>query len=150
MKRKIITDIITFISVFFNTISSYSQENLKISPSVQLQYFKDNDENSILENYSDITRGTGWRLPLKDMKITFYSGTAKKTRLAEIMTDDKGVAIYNLKHESDFLTDNNGLWPFRSEFDGNDTIESGISELLIQDVTLNMTLTEMDSIKQSW
>jgi hypothetical protein len=86
-------------------------------------------------------------LPLTGMKIAFFSGSGEKTRLAEIITDDKGVAIYNLKHDSDFIADNNGLWPFTSKFGGNDTIESAISELLIRDVTLNMTLTEMDSIK---
>jgi hypothetical protein len=86
-------------------------------------------------------------LPLPGMKIIFYSGTEKKARLAEIITDDKGVAIYNLNHKSDFLADKNGLWPFRSVFDGNDSIESGTSEQLIRDVTLSMTLTEVDSIK---
>ena len=102
------------LSLFSSTaITSYSQE--KISPSVQLQYFKDTDGNSILKTSLTFSRNR-MEIPLKDMKITFYSGTARKTRLAEIMTDDKGVAVYNLKPGSDFLTDNNGLWPFASEF----------------------------------
>ncbi len=33
-----------------------------------------------------------------------------------------------------------GFWAFSSEFKGNDTIEAGISELLIKDVNLDMTL----------
>jgi hypothetical protein len=86
-------------------------------------------------------------LPLPGMKIIFYSGPGKKTRLAEIITDDKGVAIFNLNNKSDFIADKNGFWPFRSVFDGSDTIESGISELMIRDVKLNMTLTKIDSIK---
>jgi len=146
MKRKI-TLILLLLSLFSSKgIFSHSQENAKISPYIQFQYFKDNEENSILKTTLTYSKNR-MELPLPGMKITFYTGTEKKTRLAEIITDDKGAAIYNLKHESDFLTDNNGLCPFISEFNGNDTIESGNSELLIRDVTLNMTLTESDSIK---
>jgi hypothetical protein len=146
MKRKIALTLL-LLSLFSSKAAfSYLQENPKISPYIQLQYFKDNEENSILKTTLTYSKNR-MELPLTGMKITFYSGSGKKIRLAEIITDNKGVAIYNLKHESDFLNDNNGLWPFTSEFDGNDTIKSGISELLIRDVTLNMTLTMIDSIK---
>lgn len=146
MKRKISLTLLLLSLFSLNSIFSYSQEKSKISPYIQLQYFKDNDENSFLKTTLTYSKNR-MELPLPGMKIIFYSGPEKKSRLAEIITDDKGVAIYNLKHESDFLIDKNGLWPFRSVFDGNDTIESGLSELLIRDVTLTMTLTEIDSIK---
>jgi len=146
MKRKISLTLLLLSLFSLNSIFSYSQEKSKISPYIQLQYFKDNDENSFLKTTLTYSKNR-MELPLPGMKIIFYSGPEKKSRLAEIITDDKGVAIYDLKHESDFLIDKNGLWPFRSVFDGNDTIESGLSELLIRDVTLTMTLTEIDSIK---
>lgn len=146
MKRKISLTLLLLSLLSSNSIYSYSQEKPKISPYIQLQYFKDNDENSFLKTTLTYSKNR-MELPLPGMKIIFYSGPEKKSRLTEIITDDKGVAIYNLKHESDFLIDKNGLWPFRSVFDGNDTIESGLSELLIRDVTLTMTLTEIDSIK---
>lgn len=135
------------LSVFtLKAFFSYSQENTKISPYIQLQYFKDNEENSFLKTTLTYSKNR-MELPLPGMKISFYSGPKKKIRLAEIITDDKGIARYNLKKGSDFFTDNNGLWPFVAEFNGNDTIEPGISELLIRDVALNMSLTEIDSIK---
>jgi hypothetical protein len=144
MKKSIVLPLL-LLSLFSSTaISSYSQE--KINPSVQLQYFKDTDGNSILKTSLTFSRNR-MEIPLKGMKITFYSGTARKTRLADIITDDKGVAVYNLKPGSDFLTDNNGSWPFASEFAGNDTIGPGTSEILIKDVSLNMIFTEKDSIK---
>jgi hypothetical protein len=146
MKQKTSLSLLLLSLISLNSIFSFSQEKLKISPYIQLQYFKDNDENSYLKTTLTYSRNR-MELPLPGMKIHFYSGPEKKARLAEIITDDKGVAIYNLNHKSDFLLDENGLWPFVSAFDGNDTIESGISELLIRDVTLNMTLTEIDSIK---
>jgi hypothetical protein len=86
-------------------------------------------------------------IPLPGMKVTFFSGPEKKTRLGDIITDEKGVAIYNLNQKSDFSADNNSLWSFISIFAGNDTIAPVNSEVSIRDVTLSMTLTEIDSIK---
>lgn len=124
----------------------WSQESQKISPSVQLQYFKDNNENSLLKTTLTFSKNR-MANPLKGMSITFYAGGEKKTKLAEVVTDENGVAVYNLKHEADFLTDKNGLWPFTSEFAGNDTIDPGKSDLFIRDVSLNMKLIATDSTK---
>ncbi|HEX7494115.1 MAG TPA: hypothetical protein VF346_07840 [Bacteroidales bacterium] len=146
MKRKLSLTLLVLSILSLNSIFSYSQEKLKINPYIQLQYFKDNNENSFLKTTLTYSRNR-MELPLPGMKIIFYSGPEKKTRLAEIITDDKGIAIFNLINKSDFFADKNGFWPFRSVFDGNDTIESGISELMIRDVKLNMTLTKIDSIK---
>jgi ACT domain-containing protein len=146
MKRKISLTLLLLSLLLLNSLFSYSQENSKISPYIQLQYFKDNDENSYLKTTLTYSSNR-MELPLPGMKIIFYSGQEKKAKLTEITTDDKGVAIYNLNHKSDLLVDKNGLWPFSSVFDGNDTIASVNSELLIRDVTLIMTLTEADSIK---
>lgn len=146
MKRKITLTLLLLLIFSSRALFSYSKENTKISPYIQLQYFKDNEEKSFLKTTLTYSKNR-MELPLKGMKIIFYSGPEKKTRLAEIITDDKGVATYNLNHESDFLINDKGLWPFTSEFAGNDTIESGSSELLIHDVNLYMKLTEIDSIK---
>jgi hypothetical protein len=146
MKRKLALPLLLLSLFSSRALDSYSQANVKISPSVQLQYFKDNEENSILKTTLTYSKNR-MELPLKGMKIIFYTGAEKKTRLAEITTDDKGAAIYNLKQRSDFLINNNGFWPFTAEFSGNDSVGSGISSILIKDVTLNMILTEKDSIK---
>ena len=146
MKRKITTAFLLFSFLTLTSTFSFSQEKSKITPSIQLQYFKDNDNNSYLKTTATYSKNR-IELPLPGMKITFYSGTGKKSTLAEILTDKKGVATYNLKHDSDLSADKNSLWPFSAMFGGNDTIESGSAELLIRDVTLGMELTEVDSIK---
>jgi hypothetical protein len=86
-------------------------------------------------------------IPLKGMKVALYSGKPNKVRLAEIITDEKGIATCRLKHNSDFSADENGLWPFGALFEGNDTIQPGSSDILIRDVTLIMELTQADSIR---
>jgi hypothetical protein len=146
MKRKLSLPLLLLSLLTLTSIFSFSQENPKISPYIQLQYFKDNDENSFLKTTLTYSKNR-MEIPLPGMKITFYSGSGKKTQLSVVVTDDKGVAIHNLSHESDFSVDENGFWPFSSVFEGNDSIESGISELLIKDITLEMALTEIDSIK---
>jgi hypothetical protein len=146
MKRKI-TKVLLLLS--FLTLTSnfaFSQEKTKITPYIQFQYFKDNDDNSYLKTTVTYSMNR-IELPLQGMKIVFYSGSGTKIRLAEIPTDIKGVAKYNLKHDSDFSADKNGLFPFNTMFAGNDTIESASAELLIRDITLKMELTEADSIK---
>jgi hypothetical protein len=146
MKIKITKVFLVLSFLTFTSIVSFSQPKSKITPSVQLQYFKDNDDKSYLKTTLTYSKNR-MELPLKSMKIEFYSGTGKKETLAESLTDEKGVAVYNLKHDSDLSADKNGLWPFSTVFSGNDTVESGSAELLIRNVKLNMTLTEVDSIK---
>lgn len=145
--KRIVTRSFFLLSVLTLTSNfSFSQENAKISPSVTLQYFKDNDDNSFLKTTLTYSKNR-MEHPLSGMKIAFYSGSGKKTTLAEIVTDEKGVATYNLKPGSDFSADENGLWSYSTLFEGNDTIESGASVLLIRDVKLSMKLTDIDSIK---
>ena len=44
-------------------------------------------------------------------------------------------------------TGSDGMWAFSSEFNGNDTIEGGTSEVTVKDMRLEMILSEADSIK---
>jgi hypothetical protein len=146
MKRKI-TKVLLLLS--FLTLTSnllFSQEKSKITPYIQFQYFKDNDDNSYLKTTVTYSMNR-MELPLPGMKIVFYSGTGTNVKLDEIATDIKGVAKYNLKHDSDFSADKNGLFPFNTMFAGNDTIEPASAELLIRDITIKMEMTETDSIK---
>jgi len=146
MKRKI-TKVLLLLSFLTLTSNfSFSQEKSKITPYIQFQYFKDNDDNSYLKTTVTYSMNR-IELPLTGMNIVFYSGSGTKVKLAEIPTDIKGVAKYNLKHDSDFSADKNGLFPFNTMFAGNDTIESASAELLIRDITLKMELTEIDTIK---
>jgi hypothetical protein len=125
---------------------SFSQESTKISPYVQLQYFKDNNDNSSLKTTLTYSENR-MEIPLKGMKIIFYAGNEKKNRIAEVVTDEKGVAVCNLKEKSDFSADASGQWAFSTDFEGNDTIESASAELSIRDLILKMDLAEVDSVK---
>jgi hypothetical protein len=146
MKTLISRAIIILSLLAIASFYSFSQESTKISPYVQLQYFKDNSDNSSLKTTLTYSKNR-MEIPLKGMKIIFYSGNEKKNKIAEAVTDEKGVAVCDLKEKSDFSSDATGQWSFSTEFEGNDTIESGSAELSIRDVILKMDLAEADSVK---
>jgi hypothetical protein len=137
-----------FLILSFLTLASdflFSQEKARITPNIQLQYFKGNDDSSFLKTTMTYSLNR-MELPLPGIKIVFSSGTGSKVTLSEILTDKKGVAEYHLRH-SEISKDNNGLFPFNTLFAGNDTIESASAGLLIRDITLKMELTAIDSVK---
>ncbi len=123
----------------------YSQDAAKITPYIQLQYFKNTDDQRILQTTLTYSKNR-MELPLPGMEISFYTGPDKKELLAKVITDNKGVAGFDLGSMK-LKSGNEGVWAFSSEFNGNDTIEKGVSEISVKDLKLGMTLAGTDSIK---
>ena len=145
MKKKLIYRIL-FISLFpILSPQLYSQEAVKIKPYVTLQYFKESDGKRILQTALTYSKNR-MELPLPAMEIAFYSGADNKVLLAKSNTNNKGIARFEL---SDDLKPEivDGMWSFSSEFIGNDTIKGETSEVTVLDMSLEMSLTEADSIK---
>ncbi len=146
MKNKIIY-IILFLSILPSfTINLFSQEPTLISPYVTLQYFKDSDNQRILQTTLTYSMNR-MEVPLPGMEISFFTGVDQKDLIARAITDEKGIARMVLDDTVNIKVDSDGMWAFSSEFSGNDTIEYGSSDITIQDVNLEMTLNEIDSIK---
>jgi hypothetical protein len=146
MKKKII-----YIILFLSLLPFYSecvsaQEATMISPYVQLQYFKNTDNQRILLTTLTYSKNR-MEIPLPGMEISFFTGAEKKELLASVITDNKGVARLELSKEPKFFSDRDGMWVFSSEFKGNDSIETGTSQITVKDVILEMTLAMVDTIK---
>lgn len=124
----------------------YSQEVSKISPYFVLQSFKDNNDVRLLRATLTYSKNR-MEIPIPGMTITFFADGEQKTKISLAVTDEKGVAEIILKNTGDFTPDKEGKWSFISEYDGNDTIESSVSELSVRDISLKMELNEADSIK---
>ncbi len=145
MKKKLI--IVLFLSVLpVLTGHAYSQDATKITPYIQLQYFKNSDDQRSLKTTLTYSKNR-MELPLPGMEISFYAGPDKKELLAKVITDSKGVAGFDLGSNMKLKSGNDGVWAFSSEFNGNDTIERGASEISVKDINLGMTLSSTDSIK---
>jgi hypothetical protein len=146
MKKKVFNSILLLSLLPVFSLHIFSQGATKISPYIQLQYFKNPDDQRILQTTLTYSMNR-MELPLAGMEISFFTEGDQKEAAARILTDNKGVARFELSPDMKFKTDMNGVWAFSSEFRGNDTIEAGKSDLTIKDVQLEVNLTEVDSIK---
>jgi hypothetical protein len=136
----LITSLLSFTSVL------YSQEKTLISPYIQLQYFKNTDDQRVLKTTLTYSLNR-MELPLPGLEITFYSAGDKKDVLGTGVTDFKGAAQIELSSDLKIAADNSGMWAFNTEFKGNDTIEAASADISVKDVALDVTYTEQDSIK---
>ncbi|MFA5820491.1 MAG: hypothetical protein WC854_14590 [Bacteroidales bacterium] len=146
MKKKVIYTILLLSLLPVFSVNLFSQEITVISPYIHLQYFKNTDDQRILQTTLTYSKNR-MELPLPGMEISFFKGGVQKELVATVITDEKGVARFELKGDTKLNTDKNGMWAFSSEFKGNDTIEAGISEISVKDVRLEMALTLVDTIK---
>lgn len=140
---------IFFIAIFIVSAVSYplfSQDKTIISPYISLNYFKNSDDLRYLETALTYSLNR-MEIPLSGMKISFYSGSDKKELLGTGITNEKGIATFDLSTTGSITKNREGLYAFSAEFAGNDTIKSGSSDLSIRDVKLEMVLSEVDSVK---
>lgn len=145
MKKNLSFTILLVLSLCCTSLA-YSQDKTAITPYIQLQYFKNTDNNRIIKTTLTYSLNR-MELPLPGMQITFSSGSDKKEIIGSGVTDAKGAATFELVKDLKLATDNSGMWNFSSEFGGNDTIEAVSAELPVKDVVLEVTFTEPDSVK---
>lgn len=132
--------------LIFVSLSSYSQEAEKISPYITFQYFKDTDNHRFLQTTLTYSQNR-MELPLKGMEISFSAGSTAKNLIATVVTDEKGIARYKLDDNLALPVNKEGFWEFTTDYAGNDSIEAALGELAVKNVNLEMTLSEVDSIK---
>ena len=146
MKKKVIYSILLLSLLPVFSVNLFSQEKTVISPYIQLQYFKNTDDQRILQTTLTYSKNR-MELSLPGMEISFFTSGDQKELVATVITDNKGVARFELSSDFKLKTDRDGMWAFSSEFKGNDTIEAGTSEITVKNVRLEMVLSVIDSIK---
>ncbi len=140
---------IYFISYLLISIVSdplFSQDKTIISPYISLQYFKNSDDHRYLQTTLTYSLNR-MEIPLSGTEISFYSGPAGKDLLGTALTNEKGIAAFDLSESISLTKNSDGLWVFSSDFAGNDTIETVRSEISIRDVKLEMILSQVDTIR---
>jgi hypothetical protein len=145
MKRNISFTLLLVLSFLTTKSELFSQDKTLISPYIQLQYFKNSDDQRILKTTLTYSKNR-MELPLAGMEVNFYTGGDREL-LGTVITDNKGVSQLELAIDKKPDTDNTGMWAFSTEYKGNDTIEAGSSEISVKDVILEVSYSEADSIK---
>jgi uncharacterized protein YxeA len=148
MMKKLLNTILFLLLLPVFSVTLFSQTITKITPYIQLQYFKNNDDQRFLQTTLTYSMNR-MEIPLTGMEISFFTGSGQNKKITTALTDNKGVARFELRNDMNLKADINGMWVFSSEFKGNDTIEAGTSKISIKDVRLEMVLTKTDSIKRA-
>lgn len=146
MKIRLSVIVAAFSFLIMTSFPLFSQGKTIFSPYIQLQYFKNSDDSRFLQTTLTYSLNR-IEIPLPGMEISFFSDAAGKELLGTALTNEKGVARFEVANNISLPLNKEGLWAFSTQFSGNDTIKAGSSELSIKDVKLEMTLTEVDSIK---
>lgn len=138
---------ILLLSLFqFFSLNVFSQDATLITPYLSFQYFKNTEDQRFLKTTLTYSKNSA-ELPLSGVEVTFFTGVNTKETLATVITDNKGVARFELKNDLKLRSDNDGMWAFSTEFKGNDSIAGGTSEVTVKDVKLKMVLSVVDTIK---
>ena len=146
MKRSISILFTSLLLIAVISVPLFSQDKSIISPYISLQYFKNAEDHRYLQTTLTYSSNR-MEIPLSGMEIAFYTGHDGKDLLGTSLTNEKGIATFDLPGNSSLPEDSDGRWGFHTDFAGNDTIETVSADLLIRDVKLEMILSEVDSVK---
>ena len=120
MKKRVLYLILLLLLLPVISMNLFSQEAISISPYIQLQYFKNTDDQRFLQTTLTYSKNR-MELPIPGMEISFFSDAGQRELVASALTDNKGVARIEITSDMTFTTDRDGMWDFSSEFNGNDT-----------------------------
>jgi hypothetical protein len=145
MKKKLINNVLFLSLLLIPSLALHSQET-RINPGFVLKYFRDTDDKRIIQALVTCTVGSE-TYPLTGAEISLLNGSDRRALIGKAITDDKGVARFEMNPDLKLKAGNDGMLSFITEFSGNDTIEKASSEISVRDLKMVLTLSEVDSIK---
>jgi hypothetical protein len=107
MKKNVFYAILLLSLLPVFSVRIFSQEEKKISPYIQLQYFKNADDQRFLQTTLTYSSNR-MELPLAGMEISFFTGGDQNEKIPSVLTDNKGIARFELKNDMKLKTDANG------------------------------------------
>src|SRR4030042_3028579 len=115
MKKKISKSISLMMLIMLSSVSLFSQEKGKISPYIQLQYFKNSENKSYLRTTLTYSKNR-MEIPLPEMQVSFFKVIGSKELLITKLTDEKGIAEVSLEDVASLPVNSEGFWSFSTEF----------------------------------
>ena len=120
----------------------------KISPSLQFAVYKNNDGTRTLNaSFAYRDKDTRAFVNVKDISLTFFTGTESPVKLGSLKTGENGKAKYVIPADYKYTKSEEGLIHFAVEFDGDDKFEASVGEVDLIDLKIDMTLEEVDSVR---
>ena len=109
-------------------------------------YYKKTDNSKTL-TCKLRTKIDGSFYPVVNETLVFSAkGDTSDVILAQAKTNAEGIAMVDLS-KYDIKSDTGGVFYYYVEFEGNDTVKSKSSEIVVKDIELKMSLDVEDSVK---
>ena len=152
MKYKILfstictTILLSFAGFLYGQENTDSTEVQSFEPKLNFAYLNNTEGVKVLtcEISSKIDRQF---LPIENAEINFYAGFDNEMKLGTVKSDKKGKAVFEIKPDMLLPMNDTGLVKFMVDYKGVSNSESASEELIIKDISLDMTLEEIDSVR---
>lgn len=148
MKVKTLKYLFLLIAISFSAILQAREQadNLEpVEPVMELTCIKDTHGKVNLKA-SLVNYVNRLPVPLAGLKVNFFAGEDSLIHLGSISTDEDGRAILVLENTKDLPVGPDGI-RYYAEFEGEENILPAEYEVYIMDVTLEMKLSLVDSVK---
>lgn len=119
-----------------------AQESKKIAPRLDFTYVKKTDGSKLLTASLYIIKNR-ISYPVSGSDITYQIGELN----LGIKTNSEGKAYLVLDTQRNPDKNEDGLCKFVASFSGNDTLEEVSQEILVKDVSIELNLEEIDSVR---
>ncbi len=124
---------------------SKAPEKEKTAPRVSLASTQFNGDSVLLETTVKVKRKVGWQ-PVDFELVKFQTGSDSLLKpLGTALTNDKGIASLKIG-VNQLLVGEDGLWTITSNFNGNDSTESGDASISIEAAGIELTGEKQDSL----
>jgi hypothetical protein len=128
---------------------------------------QDDSDSTEVENFeprlsfSTLKKGDGTRLlscdikvrkdrkllPVENAEIKFFAGENSEMELGSARSDKKGRAVLELKPDVKLPFNDDGAVMFTAEYAGEENSDDASEELTVIDISIEMSLEEIDSVK---
>jgi hypothetical protein len=152
MYRKVIFSILfAWTQLFFigsasGQDSADSSEVQKYEPILNFTYLKNTEGIKVLSCDIKVKKNKQF-IPIENAEINFYAGFESEIKLGASKSNKKGRAIFEIKPEVQLPMNDTGMVKYTVKYTGESNSESASEELMIKDISIEMTLTEVDSVR---
>lgn len=137
---------LTSLIILISSFSLCSQNAIKKSSRIQVQYLNDYNKNENI--IANIKIREDRFVPLKDVDIQFYNiSDTTKILLSTVTSDFNGTAILIIDDNLEIFKDSSGIMTFEVEYEGNDSIKGSTKEIEVKHANLELSFNQKDSLK---
>jgi hypothetical protein len=135
-----------FTEITFAQDGSDSSSVQNYEPGLAFTYLKNMEGNRVLICDIKVKKDKQF-LPIENAEIHFFAGFNSEITLGSAKSDNKGRAKFEIKPDVNVAINDTGAFKIAAEYKAGPNSEGAREELVIVDMSLEMTLEEVDSVR---